>query len=353
MLFVKFREITFPIACNLEENVFQLKARIQEEMLVASDLQLLVFRGKQLNNQEVLSKIGICEKSTVYMLTRKSASVVNVIFNNDYSFKILINLTSPISQIRRMISNKTQLKAEQLKISFKGKNINSNDFSLSYFGIQNEDTLTCEIVNTPRRREKPAELVRKLAVLLAQIQEGKTNKQRELIEQITELINNRTLESFALIDSFAQQLISDATRIINLFETDCIDVNVTIATMNDVVYSQIESNNEGMRIFESIHNLKKDQSISLFEEAPLKTNLDYEPQISTTPLPCCTRDPYMRIVFPKLLDPNSYDSIQARFSHEIEELKKMGFKDEKVIIMALRETSGNISEALKKLNGRL
>jgi hypothetical protein len=114
-----------------------------------------------------------------------------------------------------------------------------------------------------------------------------------------------------------------------------------LAAINDIATIQLEATSSGMRYLLEEERKKREKKVAQASG----TVWEYERQISEDPLPVW----WVTGKGSTALAPEGHLSMREKFSREIRVLKRMGFEDETVIITALKETAGNVSQAAKLL----
>jgi hypothetical protein len=124
------------------------------------------------------------------------------------------------------------------------------------------------------------------------------------------------------------------------------EINQVVGAINDLVLFQLEATPIGMRLLRD-EWAKKERLRS--QNAILHTRIDYTPSLAEDPLPIWWSSWKIELENGGGIGRDRLGTIQERFSQEIRVLKRMGFNDERVIVMALKETSGNVQRAAKLL----
>jgi hypothetical protein len=197
------------------------------------------------------------------------------------------------------------------------------------------------ITNRPRPKAQPTALLESLSNLLKTCATARGLQQREIATQIAELASNPILLAFARIHPHAKQVIGDAYLAVDFLQTRSTSHREgIIAAMNDIVLTQFDVAREGMPL---LHKQFYRKQTEKFTRIDLPANLNYNPAISERPLSAWWVSDVRRSEAPKRA------ARKENFSEQVRVLKGLGFADEAVILMALRETAGNVSRAAKYL----
>jgi hypothetical protein len=170
--------------------------------------------------------------------------------------------------------------------------------------------------------------------------------QRQLSAEITGLLDDPVLHSYARICPEVKAIVDDARIFLDSVEPPLsAELNRTIACLNDQTMTQFETTAAGMRSLRDV--LMKDVGPRTVPLAPV--HLDFEPRITEEPLPVWWSPRLAEAGRVRRHTRDRQVPMRERWSNEIRALKRMGFGDESVILRALKETSGNVQRASELL----
>lgn len=263
---------------------------------------------------------------------------------NDGSwFNVEVNKYGTILSLKEIIYEKTGYIPENQRLVFAGKILN-DEMTLTFYKISENSQVYLVPKKTPNLipkqlssntiinpRPKPIQLLNKMMMLLRKFRDISAEEYTTTISEITEIINDPTVQSFSRINEDAKQLLKDAQNIIANSERPMSQkTKYFIAKSKDFVFDQFDSTPEGFRILQSLVNedseSSRSSSLSSRSSSPLsacsstslhtvgsnmsdngsnkndvmsnydyhnsnlheninKTNIKYKPLISTRPLP--------------------------------------------------------------------
>jgi hypothetical protein len=204
------------------------------------------------------------------------------------------------------------------------------------------------------------------------------SKYTNIVNEVTTIMQNATVQALARINDDVKQLLDDADEIMSITDRPISWKTVDfVARSQDVILNQVDASPDSYRVMSFLLDDDDEASESEEEDEPPEiTRLDYKSQISDQALPSPWSQPTakntfmhseLRVTLPGAsismrrdravgLDRESgqhiLPGIKGKFSQQVAALKNMGFGDEKKILQALRETGGNLQLAVKLLQDK-
>jgi hypothetical protein len=251
----------------------------------------------------------------------------------NHSFLIEADPYSSVSDLRASVASGLALPPEQFHLVSAGQ-ILQDFFTLSYHNLIHRATVYV-VPLKERPKAQPSALLESLRQL-AKAYTG-CHRPREIAHEISELINNPILQSLSRIDAKAKQAIDEAYLLVDLTQSRATRTReAAIAALNDTHLAQLDGSREGRSLFQQELSRKQDPEFTRIDSP---VNLNYIPAIAERAVPVWW-------IAEKI---NVRKTFRENFSEQVRILKRMGFDDEAVILLALRETSGNVPRAAKYL----
>ena len=316
----------------------------------------------------------------------KSLITIRVKFGDNPPFKVTCDQFCTVFSLKQQISNLMKLFPEQIHVVFAGQ-VLKDDLSLSFYKIRENSQIFIVIAKDSQpkpNRPRPYQMLNRLLQLLDELPNCEAEKFNIIIDEINSIMNNPIVQSFARINSDVQQLFSDAREVIaNTERPVSRKTRQFIAKSKDTILDQFDSTPEGFRLIQSL----VEESEESDSDGPLpkpKTNLRYNKKISNKPLPNPWENtsarkrsvfqnaalrlsvPAASLIFPEnsitirpeenlpLMKTPTFENnfslgLKSKYAEQIKALRKMGFKDENIILQALSETNGNVQLAAQIL----
>jgi hypothetical protein len=305
----------------------------------------LVHRGRVLDCDSTLELCGVPSGALIVAIPPPSEIALRIVPGSCAPFALCAPVAASVSDLRSAVAERLSLHADQVRLIHRGA-ILEDAYSLSYYKLFNDATLYVALTKRlPQNRPRSSELIEDVRATVSRFISASPAQRRRLAADLTHLIDSPVLQAFVRIDLRAKLVVDDACMLLDATESPLTaELNEIVAAMNDRTMAQYEATVGGLR---QLSNSTLKKSAPRAQEA-LPLRLDYAPQISEGPLPVWwssrTADAEAAERSREKLGP-----IKERFSREVRALKRMGFADEAVILMALKETSGNVQRALKLL----
>jgi hypothetical protein len=309
----------------------------------------LVFNGALLDSKSTLAQSGVFCGSLIVAVPPQSQAILRIISKIIPEFEFTVFLNSSVSELRAALAAKFGICGNELNLVNRG-NVLEDGYCLGHYDLANGSIVyTVRVRSAVTARARPSQLVSDLRGKIQKFVSASPAQQRRLTAEITDLLNNPVLHSFSRIDQTARLVADDARLVLEAAENrGTSQMNQVVATMNDQTMTLFETTAAGIRLLWDA--VKKDSGKRAAPPlAMLPTRLDFEAGISEEALPIwwsswsAVGEPGVRTA------KDRPTPIREKFSREIRELKRMGFGDESVILMALKETSGNVQRAAKLL----
>lgn len=336
-----------------------LRLAISHKTRLNTYQQRLVFRGELLPGDGLLTDHGLRDGSVIYLVPLPEQVTIKIKSTVCEPITLSMDIKDIVLSIKQQIMPITGLKVDQQHIIFNGKLL-ENEMTLGYYMIHDNATLTLLSVRKKEEfKTRPSVFMKRLSDLIE-----KTNRfpSAELIQELSELVEDPVLCSYSKFNKKAKKLIEDAIVLIENFDISMsLKTAQAIASYQDLTITQYESTLDGLRYLQE--QMASDELEEDIIHYDMPTNLSYEKKLSTAPLPKCwgTKptfpfgdfnmefDEQGRPTGRDIADGDMMNPLKQKFARQIQVLKKMGFTDEEVILMALNETSGNVPQAARIL----
>jgi hypothetical protein len=312
---------------------------ILSALLHISPAMLVLHRGEILRGDAPLFQSNVITDDILLVLPLPSTLSLTIRFGDD-SANLEVDPLGSIDDLYTAIGTHFSVQPEQFAVIAHGQLL-CYGFSVAYYDIPNHSILySVGVKSAARIRANPVGLVEVLRHSVHDYALSRGPSQVAIANEIRDLIHNPILQSYARIDPEAKQLIDDAVMVVGYDRSrsnSCSDS--VVAAMNDLILNQLELSKGGISFMEK--GYRRSQNAP-FIQIDLPANVDYTAAISEEELPIWWTE-----------EPSSADSKKLHgtetFSKQLRVLKRMGFADEAVILMALRETAGNVPRAAKFL----
>jgi hypothetical protein len=334
----------YALDISLSASVATLKSMISARHHFDPGVRL-VFNGRLLNSLSTLTLSGITTGSLIVAIPPKSEATLRIIPWTASPFDLPVHLVSSVTSLRESVALHLGLLPDQINLVHNGRILEDN-YSLSNYELFDKSAVYVAKCSIPARAN-PSQLIATLRNMISRFVAASSTQQRRLAVELADLISNPVLTAFAPIDPNANLIIDDAKLLLESAESsDNAQMSQALAAVNDQMMTAFEVTASGMRLlWETVEKENRKRERQPPAQAPTRT--DFEPSIAEKPLP---------IWWSPWTDGNRAGRSRTsneKFSREIRALKRMGFDDESVILMALKETSGNVKRAAKLLMGNV
>jgi hypothetical protein len=322
---------------DMSISVQSLKSLVSSSFRISPSLAIIQ-SGDFVRGDAPLSQVLHGDTLTVIPLPSVFSLTVHF---GDRRFPIQADPYSPVSDLRSAIASRVLLHPDQFHLVSAGQ-ILQDHFTLSYHDlVPNSTVYVVPIKSNPRGQAHPLALLESVKRLVQLFASNRGVRRREIATEISELIYNPILKSYARLDPAAKQILDEAYLAVNFTQPrSTASRDGVLAAINDMAMTQYDGSHEGMAFL--VNEYRRSQN-SEFTRIDSPVNLEFTPAISERGLPIWWLPEKMR------------DSEQRRvclkenFSEQVRVLKRMGFGDEAVIRIALRHTAGNVTRAAKYL----
>jgi hypothetical protein len=299
----------------------------------------LLYRGDILRADAHLSSASFAAYDTLVVSPLPPVLSLTVL-SGEVALALDVDVLSSISNLRTSIACSLSLRQDEFRLVSNGQ-VLCDEFSVCYYDILNHSIVRVVPVKPPAHEKvRPLALVDALQVRINEYRMARGLRQAEIATELSDILNNPVLQSYARINHSAKEVIDDALSIIELSQSPSVSkTDFLMAAMSDIMLNQTEFTREGLPLLS-----RGDSRAESLTRVDLIARLDYEPSISETPLPICWAHERERLH----LDPRRLP-MKDLFAKQVRVLKRMGFADEAAIQMALRETAGNVNRAAKFL----
>jgi hypothetical protein len=254
-------------------------------------------------------------------------------------------LTAPVSDVRALAAQRLALPPARLHLVHRGRLL-EDPFSLAFYGIADGSTVyAVSVKRSPAGAGRPSALLQALREKMAAFVSAPPAAQGGLAAAITELLETPVLQAYARVDADARTATDDAVLLLGGADAGALPKHTAvIALVNDRLTTNYEATRAGRRMLREAMLAPVARAASAVAPA----RLDFESRISEEPVPVWWSVAVRHFEYGRQAGVRS-PSIRERFSREVRLLMRMGFSDEVVILIALKETSGNVPEAARLL----
>ena len=139
------------MALDFDPNVTvaEVKSGIQEKLGISSNQISLLFGGKELDDEQVLSSHGIQDKSTIYMYSTVGAEPILFVKVPSLQKTILLDYDpeETVRSVKRKLLEKEQISFDQQKLLFEGVHLEDNK-TLGSYDIPHEGAIDLIVTET-------------------------------------------------------------------------------------------------------------------------------------------------------------------------------------------------------------
>jgi ubiquitin C len=136
---------TFTLDVDSASTISDVKAKIQQQEGISADDQLLLFTGKQLEDQQTLEHYNIQNQNTLHLVLKLRAFQVFVKKMTGETITLDVESENTISRVKVKIQDKFDHPTKHMRLILNGKELDDGQ-KLSDYNIQNGSTLHLIIV---------------------------------------------------------------------------------------------------------------------------------------------------------------------------------------------------------------
>ena len=143
---------TFTLEVQVSNIIEDIKIEIQDKVNIPFNQQILIFAGKQLENELTLSDYNIQNWSTLYLYLRSSPDIQLHIkkvtaepLQAEYIIILKVNSLNTIENVKAMIQDKEGIPLDEQRLIFGGEQL-EDECTLSMYDIHGESTIDLVIV---------------------------------------------------------------------------------------------------------------------------------------------------------------------------------------------------------------
>ena len=137
---------TITLMVETQDTVKIVKNKIQAKEGIPVDQQVLVFAGKELNNERFFSEYGILNSSALYLFRKLKSDTNSASYQifiktpTRKTITLCVEASCTIKDVKTIIQDEKGIPSGHQKLTLDGKQL-KDQFTLSYYNIQNKSTL--------------------------------------------------------------------------------------------------------------------------------------------------------------------------------------------------------------------
>ena len=138
------------------DSIETIKYKIQDKEGTSPNAYNLIFKGKRLEDNRILSDYNIQEGNTINLVLRMRGHTYRTIYikNGDKTFNLRVCFCYHVDRLKELIYKETGIKSEVQKLSFRGKVFDKDKAEIITYGLEDGCVINLEIIPEPEY-EKP------------------------------------------------------------------------------------------------------------------------------------------------------------------------------------------------------
>ena len=139
------------IEVESEDSIETVKSKIQDKEGVPPDQMIIYYKGKQLEDNRLLSDYNIQNHDTIIMTLRMRGHTYRKIYikNGEQTTILEVCFCYDVGYLKERIFKKTGIKPQVQKLSFKGKAFDKENESIQTYGLEEGSVIDLEIIPEP------------------------------------------------------------------------------------------------------------------------------------------------------------------------------------------------------------